>query len=141
MKSFFQVSLLATLFFFVVLMNFGYQNEHSSYNEAITTAQKEKKPLLLLFTASWCGPCKQLKNDTLYPLMEKLREVSVVYFVDIDKQEEQKVIKAYKNLPPQWRFGGAVPCMYLTDSEGKKLVKKNVGYMSREDFIEWFNND
>lgn len=121
-------------------MNQGYKNDQPSYNEAIKTAQKEQKPLLLIFSASWCSPCKKLKHETIYPLIEKLRACSVVYIVDVDDKDEQKVIQSYKKLPGQWRFGGYVPTLYMTDEKAEKLVKKKSGYMTTEEFVEWFNN-
>src|SRR5262245_59671569 len=35
------------------------------YPSAITKAKAEKKPLMIMMTATWCGPCKMLEKETL----------------------------------------------------------------------------
>jgi thioredoxin 1 len=58
---------------------------------------------LLYFGATWCGPCKQLKerlhNKDTYKIMPKL---SVVY-LDVDDMNNEELMKRYKveSLPTQ----------------------------------------
>src|SRR5262249_42486395 len=35
------------------------------YRSEIKKAKAEKKPLMILMTATWCGPCKLLEKETL----------------------------------------------------------------------------
>jgi len=46
------------------------------------------------FSASWCGPCKRLKTETLAdPEVAKL--LAKVQFVDVDVEEHPGLAKAY----------------------------------------------
>ena len=44
--------------------------EPTDYKTAYRLAQSGDKPLLVLVTASWCPPCRQLKNSTLPEMLE-----------------------------------------------------------------------
>ncbi len=35
------------------------------YTTALARAKAEKRPLFLMLTATWCGPCKMLESQTL----------------------------------------------------------------------------
>lgn len=66
------------------------------YKDALSKAQQEKKPLLVLVGARWCSSCEVMKRDTIAPMKEagELDEV-VVTLVDKDEQPElaQKLMK------------------------------------------------
>ena len=65
-------------------------------DDFITTNHNDMKIMMLYFGASWCGPCKLLKerlksNDT-YNIMPRL---SVAY-IDIDNELNEELVKRYK---------------------------------------------
>ena len=37
----------------------------TNYPVALAKAKQEKRPLFLMLTATWCGPCKMLEGQTL----------------------------------------------------------------------------
>ena len=111
-------------------------NEQESYGKAWATAYEQKKPMLILLTADWCTPCKQLKKE-IAPLLPKLRERYIVYYVDIDK--ERPVADSYKKAK---LWDGDVPTIYVTqwDEKVQQTIKgQTSGYMTKSEFVKWHN--
>ena len=51
-------------------------------------AKAQNKPVLLYFTASWCGPCQQMKRTTFTEVsVEKAMEAYVPVKVDVDQNQ------------------------------------------------------
>jgi thioredoxin-like negative regulator of GroEL len=71
---------------------------------------------LLVFSASWCGPCQALK-----PTIDKLDQDRIVKY-DIDESTEEK--EAY-NIR-------AIPAMILVDENGEE-IQRLVGSQSLSD--------
>lgn len=79
-------------------------------------AAKESDRYLVVFTASWCGPCKQWKANE----RPKLQGVSITT-VDIDEQR-------------QWGVT-TVPSFWIVDRATRKPIKKLTGYRSAEKLL------
>jgi len=99
-----------------------------NFEEAVVKASMEK-PVIAYFTASWCGPCKQLS-----PLMEKVVMAAggevVMAKIDIDQNQELAAALRIQSVPtvfaffqgrPVDAFQGAVP-----ESQAKAFVEKLV---------------
>jgi thioredoxin 1 len=84
------------------------------------------KLALIQFSASWCGPCKQLK-----PIVEKisddLAEKIDCFYHDIETQP---------NEPTKYSVRG-VPTILLFKNE--KLLATKVGATSEKDLLEFIN--
>lgn len=39
---------------------------HSSIDDGVDTAQQVQKPMIVLYTADWCPPCRTLKREVLH---------------------------------------------------------------------------
>lgn len=63
--------------------------EFPSYDQAYAQAERERRPLLVVVTASWCAPCQVMKRDTIIPMRDgrEFKE-AVVTIVDKDAQPE-----------------------------------------------------
>lgn len=75
------------------------------------------------FSATWCGPCKMLSR-TLATVESPIE----VEEVDIDQKVE---------LTQQYKVRG-VPTLILVEDGAE--IKRKVGVLSAEEFLEWANS-
>ena len=101
-----------------------------AFKESLDEKFKEQisgnKLSLVQFSASWCGPCKQLK-----PIVEKisndLSDKISCYYHDIESQP---------NEPTKYSVRG-VPTILLFKNE--KLLGTKVGATNEKDLLEFIN--
>lgn len=84
-----------------------------TFNEIIRSG----KPVLVDFTASWCGPCK-MQSPILQELKKEVADSVTIIKIDVDKnpgtaQDFQvqgvPTLILFKNGKPVWRQSGVVP--------------------------------
>lgn len=90
--------------------------EKENFNELI------KEKVLVDFYANWCGPCKMLA-----PILEQVSSNLKVIKVDVDAFED--IAKEYGIM--------SIPTLILFD-HGKE-VKRNIGFMSKEQIEKFLN--
>ena|SRR3989344_6700723 len=84
---------------------------------------EEEKPVLVDFSAEWCGPCQLLK-----PIFDELsKEIKEIKFVKVDVDEE-------KELSLKYGVGG-VPCLILF--KNGEVFDRLVGLTSKEYLKNW----
>ena len=75
-------------------------NSFEELNNFITTSHSMNKKIMLTFSASWCGPCKNLKEMIYKTNLEREKNVAIAY-IDIDKNDSLAERFHVKSLPTQ----------------------------------------
>ena len=79
---------------------------------------------LIYFSASWCGPCRQLG-----PIMEEVAQQATVQKVDVDNNPELAQQYGIRN----------VPTVVLT-SNGEEVIRK-VGLNPKQAYLDMYNQN
>lgn len=96
------------------------------YTKLVTNESLESKTrngnVLLYFTASWCGPCKQMK-----PILRKLAEERMVTVVEID-------LDVHKDLADTHNVQSIPLIKYVVDS-GARVAWTSIGIVTRDEIV------
>ena len=107
-----------------------------SLKEAKAKAKAENKRLMVMTSATYCGPCKQLERE-VYPTPEfrELRDKNnliLKYYHDLDKNDPDSIHKIYKIK--------AYPSFIVLSPEGEEMVRIAGCAASLKIFIDNLNN-
>lgn len=124
--------ILASIFFFRVLLKPGTEWEHYS-SQRLSQATAAGKPVLLDFTAAWCVPCKELDRITFTsPAVIKEARPFVKMKVDLTHFNSPEA----EALRKQFSIAG-VPTIIFLDPAGKEVPNTRViGFLPPEAFLE-----
>ena len=101
------------------------QNERKTFSEII----KGERPVLVDFSAEWCGPCKMMK-PVLEELKAKMGDTVTILKVDVDESplvssvyniQGVPTLILFKNGNILWRQSGVVPAHHL-----EKIINQNI---------------
>lgn len=107
-----------------------------SLSEAKAKAKAENKRVMVMASATFCGPCKRLEKE-VYPTPEfrELRDKNnliLVYYHDLDKHDPDGIQRTYKI--------AAYPCFIVLDTDGKEMVRIAGNGAPKEIFINKMNS-
>jgi thiol:disulfide interchange protein len=93
---------------------------------ALSAAKKSGKPVVMVFSAAWCGPCQTMKKE-VYPseAVKAFHDKFIWAYLDIDDERNERITKKFSV--------SSIPHIEFLDSEGKE-IDKQIGSNSPEDF-------
>ena len=98
---------------------------------------EEGKPVMVMLTASWCGPCKIAKEKVL---TDKAVQQELVRFenviIDIDSKEGKKFVSS---LDKSAGYEGGIPFFMLLDSD-HNVVASKTGLLKVGRFVEFLKS-
>jgi thiol-disulfide isomerase/thioredoxin len=94
----------------------------TDFKTALERSKKESRPLMVMMTATWCGPCKMLESETL-------ADPWIRHFL-----AKFVVVKAYEDREVEQKYGlNGYPTLVFCDSSGEQ-AHKTVGHQPPHSF-------
>ena len=96
----------------------------------LVRAAEQKQPVLVYYTASWCGPCK-LMAKTTFADETVVQALQAVTRVAVDIDEQPKLAEANSI--------NGVPTFQMLTPNGDEVARTS-GYQDAPQFIQWLTN-
>lgn len=108
------------------------QYSQYSYDQAIGYSRVSNKPILLFFTASWCGPCNSYKRlfSEENEVSEYLKSHYVLILCDILSESGMKLKRIYHS-------GSGVPNFIVVSPDERIIVKHQGGWASDDACLDF----
>jgi len=101
------------------------------YAGARAVAEARGKPLLLVFSASWCPPCQQMKRNT-WPdpdLQQLVNDRFVAVYIDVDHRANHPVAARHAI--------DVIPTIVVAASDGEPIGYARSGYVGPDELSRW----
>ncbi len=99
----------------------------TDYEVALEKAKKEKKPLMVFMSTSYCPWCRKLESQVLAKehIDAKIHAKYIPVMLNYDEKKYPENLAEIK----------ITPTLYIVDSESGKIEEKIVGYNNRSAFL------
>ena len=156
MASHRKFSLIAILVFAALLAAPGFAASQETatdlFAHAKVAAKAEHKKVLLVFSASWCGPCKLYERFLQDPQMKQITEKAFeIQRIDVGEQPgDAKHADTPGGVALRTSLGAVgepgFPFLVIADEDGKPIINSylkgkvgdNVGYPALPAEIDWY---
>lgn len=122
------------------------------FAQAKAEAKLQHKRVLMIFSASWCGPCKLYERFLEDPQMKPITDkVFVIARIDVgERPGDPKHADTPGGVKLRTALGGVqepgFPFLVMTDEDGSPIVNsyrnndpdKNIGYPALPEEIDWY---
>ncbi len=95
--------------------------------EGIAQSRETGKPILLDFSAKWCGPCKHMERK-VFPHPRVASELENWIFIKVDRDKHPELARSFAVT--------ALPAYFLLSSD-HEILSKSVGLQIPFDFSDW----
>jgi len=104
----------------------------ADFTEAQAVAKKTGKPMILKFTADWCGPCRMLSREVFSDpqVGAFVRGAFVPVIVDVTDRHG-----AGQSIANQFQVD-ALPTLVVVNAQGQEQDRK-IGYMDKSVLLGW----
>ena len=103
------------------------------FDAALDRAKAENKPIYLLFSATWCGPCKTYKNTVLNDAQVKRSLDNDVIFVSADIDRDKALARKYN-------VSGVPTGFFIRVQNGQtQTANSHVGGLDKQEFMKFIN--
>ena len=99
----------------------------TDYNVALSKAKKDKKPLLIFMSTSYCPWCRKLESQILSKesIDAKIHQKYIPVMLNYDEKKYPENLSEIK----------ITPTLYIVDYKSGKIEEKIVGYNKRSAFL------
>ena len=105
---------------------------YDSIDEGAMEAEATRKPMLVLYTADWCPPCKMLKKKTFADaeVAKYLEDNYILIKIDLTNRQSpnQAIAREYEV--------SSIPTMFIYTSSGME-IDTMIGFIPPHEFLEW----
>ena len=112
--------------------NISWYTEQNTFEEIVNIAKKENKPILAVFSATWCGPCRDVKQRVFSSDdFQKAADRVVLLYIEQTDPKSAGYLKKYKI--------NAFPTFKIFSKEGIELDGRDPN-RTLAGFLEWIDD-